>query len=207
MEHTIRNLFPTPVYYGLVKDYDNIQKEISGCIDRIDFNYNQTFGQTHHLSDPTFKENLFEKYKFKCFPEELKQHLGTYVSSLGFQLNGFTVESSWIALYRKGDYAHIHHHGGSDISGAYYFKVNKEEGDGKFFFTSPNLALDSSLVGKKYGGRMPGPSDQGGILLFPGWLPHGVETHQLEEERIVLSFNILVHGQMVDEEMLDKLYK
>ena len=54
---------------------------------------------------------------------------------------------------------------------------------------------------------MPGPSDQGGLLLFPGWLQHGVETHQLEEERIVLSFNILVHGEMVDDEMLDKLYK
>ena len=125
MEHTIRNLFPTPVYYGLVKDYDNIQKEISGCIDKIDFSYNKIFGQTHHLSDPTFKENLFEKYEFKCFPEELKQHLGIYLSDLGFRLNGFTIESSWIALYRKGDYAHIHHHGGSDISGAYYFKVNK----------------------------------------------------------------------------------
>ena len=207
MEHTIRNLFPTPVYYGLVEDYDNIQKELSGCIDKIDFNYNKVFGQTHHLSDPTFKENLFEKYDFKYFPEELKQHLGIYLSDLGFQLKGFTVESSWIALYQKGDYAHIHHHGGVDISGAYYFKVNKKEGDGQFFFTSPNLVLDSSLMGKKYGGRMPGPSDQGGLLLFPGWLQHGVETHQLEEERIVLSFNILVHGEMVDDVMLDKLYK
>ena len=71
MEHTIRNLFPTPVYYGLVKDYDNIQKEISGCIDKIDFNYSKSFGQTHHLSDTTFKENLFEKYDLKVFPEEL----------------------------------------------------------------------------------------------------------------------------------------
>jgi len=207
MKYAIKDLYPTPVYFGLVEDKDEIQKEFSDCIGEIDFKYSKSFGQTHHLSDPTFKEHLFEKYKIKKFVDELQKHLGTYMSHMGFQLSGFSFESSWISLYRKGDYAHVHHHGGVDISGAYYHKINKEDGDGQFFFTSPNLALDTSLMGKKFGGRIPVPPEEGALLLFPGWLPHGVETHQLDVERIVVSFNIHVQGQMMDEEMLSKLYK
>ena len=36
------------------------------------------------------------------------------------------------------------------------------------------------------------PADQGVILLFPGYLKHGVQTNISDVERLSLSFNIKI---------------
>ena len=59
--------FATPVYMGMVRGstFDGVQKEIDDSLPKADFRYNDNFGETHYLSDPTFKENYFGKHSLK----------------------------------------------------------------------------------------------------------------------------------------------
>ena len=34
------------------------------------------------------------------------------------------------------------------------------------------------------------PAKQGGLILFPGWLKHGINMNNSDEERISVSFDI-----------------
>ncbi len=35
------------------------------------------------------------------------------------------------------------------------------------------------------------PVREGALILFPAWMPHSVESHQAEQERISISFSIM----------------
>ena len=96
---------------------------------------------------------------------------------------------SWFSKFTPGDYAQIHNHKHVDISGVYYYKTNGDDGD--FFFESPNPHLSTSYTFGHLGRRWEYKPKSGKILLFPGWLNHGVKTNETKDERISLSFNII----------------
>ena len=74
------------------------------------------------------------------------------------------------------------------MAGVYYYKTNGEDGD--IFFESSNLNLESSLCYYKLAERWKHKPIEGKILLFPGWMKHGIMTNTTEDSRISLSFNI-----------------
>ena len=149
------------------------------------------WGSTHWLSDPTFNSNLVSDFNLDKFATEIDIHVKNYCQSVGYRPKDGTelkyrIVSSWFALFKKGNYAHIHNHGDSDIAGVYYFK--KSGDDGNLFFCTPNKAIDSSVLLKT--GRMVVNPTEGELLLFPGWLDHGVQTNDTDDERVSVSFNI-----------------
>ena len=97
----------------------------------------------------------------------------------------YFISSSWFALFKKGNYAHVHNHGDCDIAGVYYFK--KVDDDGSLFFCNSSQVAECSIFKT---GRITTNCSEGDILLFPGWMDHGVETNNTDDERISLSFNI-----------------
>ena len=182
--------FVTPIYCGCVNEYDEIQSELESCIEKIEFGMVTGWGSTHWLSDPTFNSNLVSDFNLDKFATEIDIHVKNYCQSVGYRPKDGTelkyrIVSSWFALFKKGNYAHVHNHGDCDIAGVYYFR--KSEDDGSFFFTSPVPAQDSSCFRS---GRVVISPNQGDILLFPGWLNHGVETNDTDEDRCSISFNI-----------------
>ena len=57
--------FPTPIYANKVDDYDLIQEEISNVIPNIGFAMRDDWGETHWLSDVTFRSNFVFEYGLK----------------------------------------------------------------------------------------------------------------------------------------------
>ncbi len=167
-------IFPIPIYTNGIDNFDAIQYEIDKAAEKVNFNMRPDWGHTHYLSDITFKENFIEKYKLTKFKKELTWHVNQY-----HQNKNFSIESSWMTVFKKYNYGHIHDHGGNDISGVYYFKTNSQ--DGNFFFESP-YPLDDTRV-------QIGPQP-GMIVLFPSWLRHGIQTNLTDNVRMSLSFNI-----------------
>tara|TARA_B100000287_G_scaffold217424_1_gene205064 strand:- start:4884 stop:5474 length:591 start_codon:yes stop_codon:yes gene_type:complete len=196
MTFEIEPAFVTPIYCGCVNEYDEIQSELESCIEKIEFGMVPGWGSTHWLSDPTFNSNLVSDFNLDKFATEIDIHVKNYCQSVGYRPKDGTelkyrIISSWFALFKKGNYAHIHNHGDSDIAGVYYFK--KSGDDGNLFFCTPNKAIDSSVLLKT--GRMVVNPTEGELLLFPGWLDHGVQTNDTDDERVSVSFNIRFEGR------------
>ena len=185
--------FATPVYMGMVRGsaFDNIQKEIEDSLPKVDFKYNDNFGETHYLSDPTFKEDYFKKHSLKNLKSAIGDHIQKYMDIIGYTNDlKYHIDSSWVALFKPGHYGHIHDHGSVDISGVYYHKTNGK--DGKIFFESPNTNLASSVVFNHLSNSMTADPEEGKIILFPGWFKHGIKRNNTDETRISLSFNIYI---------------
>ena len=108
-------------------------------------------------------------------------------------------ENIWSIVNPKYSYNNLHHHGTSHLSCAYYVKLPKENG-GDFFFKDPRTSADivkpavtSTLPfidTHSRGGYLHMNTEEGSLLMFPGWLEHGVTQNLSNEDRIVISFNL-----------------
>ena len=155
-----------------------ITEDIKESLDIATFRkFNPQNGKTHLIGDA----NIGEKFK-----EELSKHLFKYCNTLRYDLKKYKIYESWFTKLEPNDYAYVHDHGDADISGVYYCKTSGS--DGKIFFASP---LPS---GKLYANnqRFTITPMNGGLLLFPGWLKHGVTRNESNNDRISLSFNIRI---------------
>ncbi|MAS48001.1 MAG: hypothetical protein CL557_11380 [Alphaproteobacteria bacterium] len=185
-DDVIQNLYPTPIYSAKVSNFDDIQEEMFGALKKTEFEMNPCWS-SHYLSDIFFKLNVVKEHQMDAFVQELSKHIVNYCQYLNYNGN-CSVAESWFSLFKKGNYGHIHHHGGTDISGVYYIKTNGE--DGNLFFETPNPHLGTSKIFSNLTPRHEYKPEEGNIMLFPGWLMHGIQTNTTDNERISLSFNI-----------------
>lgn len=103
---------------------------------------------------------------------------------------------AWININPKFSYNKQHTHGGNVVlSMVYYAKVPKNSGT--FYFKSQSLRSDkiSSLdidkgnIFSTYRETLP---LEGDLLVFPGWIDHGVNQNMSDEDRISYAFNCRV---------------
>jgi len=182
-----QTLFPTQLYVkDKIDNYDAVQKEMSEYVNKIEWMWSDGW-DSHWLSSLTFKDNPISH--LPKFSEQLAYSLEEYTKKMDFYYNtGVTLQASWFSCFHEHNYAHIHSHRGADISGVYYFSTSGDDGD--LFFTSPiaNAKASKSWANE----RVNYPPKQGTLLLFPGWLEHGVSTNTKDHARVSLSFNIQV---------------
>tara|TARA_B100000902_G_scaffold349805_1_gene358638 strand:- start:1070 stop:1702 length:633 start_codon:yes stop_codon:yes gene_type:complete len=186
-EDSIMNLYSTPVYTTQIENFDNVQNEMFSALnEKAEFQMNPVWA-SHYLTDIFFNLNVIEKFELNAFTVELTKHIQNYCKYLNYNGN-CRITESWFSLFKKGNYGHMHHHGSSDLSGVYYVKTNGE--DGNLFFDSPNPHLGTSKLYHKLTPRHEFKPIEGNLMLFPGWLMHGIQTNTTDNERISLSFNI-----------------
>jgi hypothetical protein len=166
----IQQLFSIPVFSTKVKNFDEIQNEITRGLKNSKFSMNPLWGSTHYLSDPTFSENWLAKHSCNTLLSEIDTYLKEYQDDV------YTMKDSWVALFKEHNYGHIHHHG-IGISGVYYYKVKGSTGN-LFFKTN-----------RDWQGRVDIESEEGRLYLFPSDLEHGITTNTNNTSRISISFN------------------
>ncbi len=186
--------FAVPIYSTFVDNssFNKIQYEFeqayTDLVQNDKFKHNEK-SNSHMLSDITFTENLLDKYDTTTFKAELDKHLHAYMSSINADIPmEYEVRSSWMTLNPKGAYAVVHSHGDADISGVYYFNTTGNDGD--FFFETPNKLTKNSYCFKHWNCVSEHKPATGKLMLFPGWLEHGVGTNMTDSHRISISFNI-----------------
>lgn len=179
--------FHVTPYYCVVIENDKLQKEIQSVLEKIKFQYNPGWGKTQQLSDYSFESNIIDEFDMEVLKECFKPHIQNYCESLQFKLDKFNYTTSWFTLNQKNDYSHSHNHV-ADISGCYYFKTNGD--DGNIFFRHPLNFLAINRNYDSFAFLVKEKPQIGKLLLFPGWMEHGVERNTTESDRISLSFNI-----------------
>jgi uncharacterized protein (TIGR02466 family) len=193
----IEGWFSTPIYHSMVEDpeFTQIQSDFAKVVDSLNqqdaFQYNPGWlPNTHKLSDITFTKNLIEEYNLNAFAQELLKHVSLYTQQLGCppnKVSEFKITQSWMTNTGPGNYAHTHNHGSADISGVYYYKTNGQ--DGSINFMSP-VSQFSTYMLEHLPNNVSYPPQEGKIILFPGWLDHGVPENKTSDDRISVSFNI-----------------
>jgi len=183
----IENIFPTPIYYESVPSphLENIQKELGECAETLQ--YEITDQLRMYSNDHSYQTNIIGDKQLHNFAEELDVHIQNYCSEIGFPLRPYKIDSSWFVVYKKGNHCTVHSHGHVDISGVYYIDTNGQ--DGNLFFVCPTPGLMSSLCFLKNPSWEHKP-EVGKLMLWPGWLQHGVEENLTDHTRIALAFNI-----------------
>jgi uncharacterized protein (TIGR02466 family) len=121
----------------------------------------------------------------------------------------FYITQSWLNINRTGEWHHPHIHTNSVISGVLYINV-KDGVDTTTFTRKPGL-LFSNLVYfpeketeyNRFYEKI--PVTKGKLIFFPSNVEHYVDFNKDTHNRISLSFNVFLKGDLGSEDTLSKL--
>ena len=192
-------IFPS----GIVKQYIS-PIPFGDNTDLTKFTYEQFKGSTK-LRTEKFKNILLDP-SLKDLKTWIEIQAKDYLDNeLGIDYEEFFFSESWININGKGGDQKVHNHSNAIISGTYYLKsldghppldFHKVKSENEPFISltehyaqgNPNTTSKVSF-----------PSTQDSMLVFQSQLYHGHMASELEENRIGLSWNILVNFKQKDK--------
>jgi len=191
-------LFPTPIYFKMVKDPQKLNKYLFPLIkawSKKDKSLEKTNagGGWHSPTDMNYKE------EYKPLTDELFNMQHEVFKDYGMEPKP-GLGNMWANINYPGSYNKQHMHPNSQWSGVYYVKVPKKSG-GLFIEDprpGPNIILPRRLEGlpRALWRVIIYPATEGQMIMFPAWVPHGVEINQSKEKgekgwRVSVSFNFI----------------
>ena len=146
---------------------------------------------------PSLLQNLDE---FKDINQRILQICQRIGESQHFNPNVILDHQAWVNISPPGASNKIHYHANCHFSGVYYISLKAPE-CGSIFFRDPRVAS------RMFGSPLTKLNDftteeirmlpeEGRMYIFPGWLEHGVDTNQSEEDRVSISFNVRAFQQV-----------
>ena len=126
--------------------------------------------------------------------------IGDYYASNQFFECNINLDSLWININGKGHYNTLHHHPSCDLSGVFWIKTPVD--CGSLVFNSPHdfvqakeLTFYTSQVQEEWKQfeSYYFPSIAGRVMIFPSFLLHQVRPNESNEDRISVSFNLLLN--------------
>lgn len=105
------------------------------------------------------------------------------------------IENFWFNINKHGNANAVHIHDNSFLSGCFYVKAKPDQGSITFY---KNHALDyivsSQAPIKRYtpisASAITYEPQTGKLVIFPGYLPHGVGFNPTHDDRISIAFNV-----------------
>ena len=187
-EQQVIGLFPSPLMiFSYLDDYSKELDWIKKCKCEKDPYYNKQSVDTFILDNPELKN-------IRIFIED---KLDQFVSQIYGSKNKLVITQSWVNKSGKGESHHEHTHPNSVISGVWYPQINENLPPIEF---RNKLQRDMELSIDQYNcfnsGIMSLPVQRGQLILFPSNISHGVAVNRINDERISLSFNTWVKGNL-----------
>tara|TARA_B100001094_G_scaffold155014_1_gene150040 strand:+ start:1142 stop:1756 length:615 start_codon:yes stop_codon:yes gene_type:complete len=105
------------------------------------------------------------------------------------------MENFWFNINKQGNTNSVHIHDNSFISGVYYVSARPEQGNINVYKNHmQDFIIASAAPMKNYtpisASCIAYEPMSSKLILFPGWLPHGVERNKTDEDRVSVSFNV-----------------
>ena len=192
-EYNIHPMFYVPLFYTKLEGLPNaIKNEIinpeSFCYDRLEHCW---ISNTHQL----LNIKTFEPLKQKILEAAI-----IYVRDIlriSYNLN-FKIVSSWSLKHGQNDFADIHIHRNSIISGVYYPVVNDYFGKIWFYRETPLFTPTVELPYLDYNDNNCDmyfiTPEIDSLILFPSHIKHSVNKNKSNFDRFSIAFNIFFEG-------------
>jgi uncharacterized protein (TIGR02466 family) len=196
-EIKIHKFFPVPVFEQKLEDYKILNNELEKFI--YDLKKKNPDGQKKSNAggwhSPFF--NIQETDVLKKFVRSFQNSLHKIMSDhMGWQINKEKIKilDMWSIINSKNTFNLQHNHPNSLLSAAYYVKASKNSGKIKFFdpkemktMYHPPIKSFNEISAE----IIKLEPEEGKLLLFPSYLHHAVEENLSDDDRIVISFNLI----------------
>ena len=188
--------FSTPVWTSRIDSYNEINQEILVYIKNLQKNDNEGVIKSNvngwHSKNFNMRDDIPKKFVSIILP-----YIKKTIDDMGWDMEKQTIRISnmWAIINKGGASNSRHHHGNSALSAAYYVKAPKNSGDIVFYDPrpAPVYSHPSSKKPNSLNAMVNSISPfEGGLILFPSYLDHSVNENISNEERIVISFNIII---------------
>ena len=189
-------LFSEPIFKYKFDNYEELNTELLNYIyglrdEDVEGIKRSNKGGWHsknfNLSD---KNSIQLKFALKLQPYIIKTF-----ENFGWKIKDKNIRISemWAIINKKDDFNVVHTHPNCYLSAAYYVKAKKN--CGKFEVEHPNNAKRYFFpeIEKINEFNLEVASidiEEGDLLLFPSYLPHKVSQNNIDEDRVVISFNV-----------------
>lgn len=193
----IHKFFPVPVFEQKLENYKELNPQLENFI--YDLKKNNPEGQKRSNAggwhSPFFNINESEPVKklissfTKSLPEIMTEYMGWRINK-----DKITILDMWSVVNKKNTFNVQHSHPNSLLSAAYYVKAKKNSGNIKFFDPKEMKTMYHPPIQKFNeisAEIIKIEPEEGKLLLFPSYLNHAVEENLSDEDRIVISFNLV----------------
>ena len=188
----LRQLFATP----LLQTYFPVQDKILEFVKSQDY--------TYHSNGYITSEDLLDHPQMHvvrdCITERVQEFLyGDCGISDEMKLE---LVSSWANLHKKGDFAQVHAHYNSIISGVWYLTTTPKSGklilhsDHKLFGNL--LDFPKRVYNEFNGDNYSFIPKVGDLLIFPSTLKHSVTCNEEDIDRFSVAFNYMLRGDVIN---------
>ncbi|MDC0926889.1 TIGR02466 family protein [Candidatus Pelagibacter ubique] len=192
----IFKFFPEPVFKFKLKDFKNLNKELSEYIyklrdeDGSGIERSNKGGWHSKNFDLTVKSSIQKKFIIK-----VQEYILNVFQSCGWKTENqnIRITEMWAIINKRDNFNVLHTHPNCYLSAAYYVKAPKK--CGRFQVENPNIAKKHSYPEINVRNELNSEGaaidiSEGDLLIFPAYLPHKVGKNESDEDRIVISFNI-----------------
>ena len=167
-QHNFKTEKPQSIFTAALDDpmmNDILVEEIKKCGDKHDHKTNvKAYMTDWQMADKPGFDRLANKVI------DIANHISQKYYNCKVAL---LVKDMWGMIYKKNDYAIVHDHWPALWSGVYY--INAPKGSGDLYWPQ----LKKSMTPQK-----------NTVVLFDGYLRHGVKPNRSDDERIAVSFNL-----------------
>ncbi len=189
-------LFPTPVWTFQLENYQTINEMMFNYIKEEQIRDQSGIHKSNNKGWHSKDFNMQEAEP-KKFISNISTYIEKTITDMSWEKEKQTIKISnmWAIVNTGGSTNSKHQHGNSTISGAYYVSAPESCGDIVFYDPRPApvfyypKAVSSNLLNAQVNSITP---KEGALILFPSYVDHSVNENLSNEERIVISFNIIV---------------
>ena len=189
MKEELLQIFPTPL---LITKYEgDLSKEIKYV---YSLPYKEQKGNANFKSEDSYLLEIEELKNIKNF---FYESLNKYTKNINQSDQRLIVTQCWANKNPPGSKHHEHVHPNSILSGVFYLRQDKTLPPIQFAKSNQHgIKLDPKKYNNLNSETFLLPCVDGELLLFPSNLKHSVLINRGKEERISLSFNTWVKGNM-----------
>ena len=187
MEH--QQIFPTNLF---VQDDFLVPQRLPGMKDEILSLYEKR--KPNWQSGP----DLDKTEPFKWFAKDISREVFKLIDIMEYQADTIEITGMWGNVLKPGETHQPHTHSNNFLSGVFYIDANNTSG---ITFQDPRPGANVILPRKKVdhidnASLLHYKAKTNRIIIFPSWLVHWVPTNKSTKDRISISWNIQIKGQL-----------
>ena len=142
--------------------------------------------------------DLDKSQPFSWFAQDIGKTAFDIFDKLNYNVQDIEITGMWGNILKPGETHPPHTHSNNFLSGVFYLESDAETG---IIFSDPRPAADVLVPRKKTktnenSNLLSYISKQNRLIIFPSWLVHWVPINKSKRDRISISFNIQVKGQV-----------